>query len=316
MNKLPVLTAIALLLSACQPSGNSQSANTPAGKAASAPAAASSAGTSAAASAPVAASDVQAASAPQASGIPVVGTANAVLYDKTQCVQGHPTYCAKSNIRLPQTGISWLDALLKQRLYEDFSAEGQPAVKSDAALRKLIDHLVAESADGLKDYAAEKSAINELYDNTDFSFQYQRGRLATFRLLHDSYSGGAHNNYAESYVTVDLEKRRVLKIADIVVEGKMGALDALLQKRYDEFILADNKEYDGNNGAALIRQHKETFSKKAELTDSFELTADGQLVFHYGPYDINSYSEYSEGAAKLTVAPDKLKGILRPEYLP
>ena len=316
MNKLPVLTAIAVLLSACQPSGNSQSAATPAGKAASAPAMASSASTSAAASVPVAASDVQAASVPQASGIPVVGTASVVLYDKTQCVQGHPTYCAKSNIRLPQTGIAWLDVLLKQRLYEDFSAEGQPAVKSDAALRKLIDHHVAESADGLKNYAAEKSAINELYDNTDFSFQYQRGRLATFRLIHDSYSGGAHNNYAESYVTVDLEKRRVLNIADIVAEGKMAALDALLQKRYDEFILAGNKEYDGNNGSALIRQHKEIFSKKAELTDSFELTADGQLVFHYGPYEINSYSDYSEGAAKLTVAPDKLKGILRPEYLP
>ena len=312
MNKLPVLTAIALLLSACQPSGNSQSADTPAGKAVSAPAAASSAGTSAAAPAPVAASVVQAASAPQASGIPVVGTASAVLYDKTQCVQGHPTYCAKSNIRLPQTGIAWLDALLKQQLYEDFSAEGQPAVKSDAALRKLIDHLVAESADGLKDYAAEKSAINELYDNTDFSFQYQRGRLATFRLIHDSYSGGAHNNYAESYVTVDLEKRRVLNIADIVAEGKLAALDALLQKRYDEFILADNQEYDGNNGAALIRQHKETFSKKAELTDSFELTADG-LVFHYSPYEI---APFAAGTVKLTVAPDELKGILRPKYLP
>ena len=83
MNKLPVLTAIALLLSACQPSGNSQSADTPAGKAASAPAMASSAGTSAAASSPVAASVVQAASVPQASGIPVVGTASVVLYDKT-----------------------------------------------------------------------------------------------------------------------------------------------------------------------------------------------------------------------------------------
>ena len=312
MNKLPVLTAITVLLSACQPSGNNQSADTPAGKAVSAPAEASSAGTSAAAPAPVAASDVQAASVPQASGIPVVGTASAVLYDKTQCVQGHPTYCAKSNIRLPQTGIAWLDTLLKQQLYEDFSAEGQPAVKSDAALRKLIDHLVAESADGLKDYAAEKSAINELYDNTDFSFQYQRGRLATFRLIHDSYSGGAHNNYAESYVTVDLEKRRVLNIADIVAEGKMGALDALLQKRYDEFILADNQEYDGNNGSALIRQHKETFSKKAELTDSFELTADG-LAFHYSPYEI---APFAAGVVKLTVAPDELKGILRPEYLP
>lgn len=242
----------------------------------------------------------------------MVGTASAVLYDKTQCVQGHPTYCAKSNIRLPQTGIAWLDALLKQQLYEDFSAEGQPAVKSDAALRKLIDRLVAESADGLKDYAAEKSAINELYDNTDFSFQYQRGRLATFRLFHASYTGGAHSNYAESYITVDLEKRRVLNIADIVAEGKLAALDALLQKRYDEFILVNNQEYDGNNGATLIRQHKETFSKKAELTDSFELTADG-LAFHYSPYEI---APFAAGVVKLTVAPDELKGILRPEYLP
>lgn len=308
MNKLPILTAIAVLLSACQPSGNSQSADTPAGKAVSAPAMASSDDTSAAASASV----VQAASAPQASGIPVVGTASAVLYDKTQCVQGHPTYCAKSNIRLPQTDIAWLDALLKQQLYEDFSAEGQPAVKSDAALRKLIDHLVAESADGLKDYAAEKSAINELYDNTDFSFQYQRGRLATFRLFHNSYSGGAHNNYAESYITVDLEKRRVLKIADIVAEGKLAALDALLQEWYDAFILENNEEYNGNNGAAVIRQHKEIFSKKAELTDSFELTTDG-LAFHYSPYEI---APFAAGVVKLTVTPDELKGILRPEYLP
>ena len=312
MNRLPVLTVIALLLSACQPSGNSQSAATPSGKAASAPAMASSAGTSAAASVPVAASDVQATSVPQASGIPVVGTASVVLYDKTQCVQGHPTYCAKSNIRLPQTGIAWLDALLKQQLYEDFSAEGQPAVKSDAALRKLIDHLVAESADGLKDYAAEKSAINELYDNTDFSFQYQRGRLATFRLFHASYTGGAHSNYAESYITVDLEKRRVLNIADIVAEGKMGALDALLQEWYDAFILENNEEYNGNNGAAVIRQHKEIFSKKAELTDSFELTTDG-LAFHYSPYEI---APFAAGVVKLTVTPDELKGILRPEYLP
>ena len=325
MNKLPVLTAIAVLLSACQPPGNSQSADTPAGKAASAPAAASaiapvaasavqaaSAPAAASATAPVAASVIQAASAPQASVIPVVGTASAVLYDKTQCVQGHPTYCAKSNIRLPQTGIAWLDALLKQQLYEDFSTEGQPAVKSDAALRKLIDRFVAESADGLKNYAAEKSAINELYDNTDFSFQYQRGRLATFRLFHDSYTGGAHSNYAESYITVDLEKRRVLNIADIVAEGKLAALDALLQKRYDEFILANNQEYDGNNGAALIRQHKEIFSKKAELTDSFELTADG-LAFHYSPYEI---APFAAGVVKLTVTPDELKGILRPEYLP
>lgn len=312
MNRLPVLTAIALLLSACQPSGNSQSADTPSGKAVSAPAAASSAGTSAAASAPVAASVVQAASVPQASGIPVVGTASAVLYDKTQCVQGHPTYCAKSNIRLPQTGIAWLDDLLKQRLYEDFSAEGQPAVKPDAALRQLIDRFMAESADRLENYAAEKSAINEFYDNTDFRFQYQRGRLATFRMLHNSYTLSAHSNNAESYITVDLEKRRVLNIADIVAEGKLAALDTLLQKRYDEFILADNQEYDGNNGAALIRQHKEIFSKKAELTDSFELTSDG-LAFHYSPYEI---APFAAGVVKLTVAPDELKGILRPEYLP
>ena len=185
-------------------------------------------------------------------------------------------------------------------------------MKSDAALRKLIDHLVAESADGLKNYAAEKSAINELYDNTDFSFQYQRGRLATFRLFHNSYSGGAHNNYAESYITVDLEKRRVLKIADIVAEGKLAALDALLQEWYDAFILENNEEYNGNNGAAVIRQHKEIFSKKAELTDSFELTTDG-LAFHYSPYEI---APFAAGVVKLTVTPDELKGILRPEYLP
>ena len=111
---------------------------------------------------------------------------------------------------------------------------------------------------------------------------------------------------------MDLEKRRVLNIADIVAEGKLAALDALLQKRYDEFILADNQEYDGNNGAALIRQHKETFSKKAELTDSFELTADG-LAFHYSPYEI---APFAAGVVKLTVTPDELKGILRPEYLP
>lgn len=60
-------------------------------------------------------------------------------------------------------------------------------------------------------------------------------------------------------------KRRVLNIADIVAERVHG-FGRRCCKNGDvtEFILVNNQEYDGNNGAALIRQHKET--SKAELT--------------------------------------------------
>lgn len=208
-------------------------------------------------------------------------------------------------VSLPNTGIDWLDNLLARKMLISYAVSREENPKQfdpnkvtgneKAELKKLLEENYAESLAELKEGAtlALEKAGETLYIG-------QRGNIVTFIQPHYTYSGGAHGMYATDYVNVDVVKKRIIQLDDLVPKAKQKDLKEWLWMAYE-----DRTPLDENG-------HREFFTKKEDFTvsDNFIFTEDG-LKFVYPPYVLGSFAE---GEIGLTVPWYSVNELLAPEY--
>lgn len=192
---------------------------------------------------------------------------------------------------------------------------------------KLADACVSAYARYCRDMADGES-LGELYNRLSFTLVpcWEKEHLLTYFAATDSYGGGAHGMYTQSYTSFDTKADRRLTFEDIVLpEARQRVRLLLLEKikqHFQESVKGndDLTEVDCLHSLIDVDAVEQKFgsSTSPEAVDymksHFELNDPGLmpagLVFAYDPYEIDSFA----GGNKFFVIPyTELKGCLRPD---
>ena len=167
----------------------------------------------------------------------------------------------------------------------------------------------------LEDYAMFCSSAEEMdiqfYTHSyyhDAATTRQDSGIISLLLIDSSYCGGAHPNYTQIAYNFDLNRQRVLSLADVLYPDTCDELlERLLQKLEDRFASLE--------GYGLFPEYQETVKAlfaDSGLTPCWYFT-DDSLVIYFNCYDI---APYAAGIVKIAFPYSELEGILLAEFFP
>lgn len=115
-----------------------------------------------------------------------------------------------------------------------------------------------------------------------------------------SYTGGAHGNYGTGFANLDLKRKKVLSIDDVVTKKGKEKLPALLEKYFKI-----------QRGVPQEKTLMEAglFIDTIPVNDNFMISP-GNIMFNYVPYEIASYAD---GEIKITIPVSEISDFLKPE---
>lgn len=131
----------------------------------------------------------------------------------------------------------------------------------------------------------------------------KQDHLVTVQMNSDSFLGGAHGTEAQQYLVFDLKQKQQLKLSDLLLPNQKNQLTKLLHQQFADWVIAQKL-------ATNIKEYEDAWPFK--LSQNFYLSADG-LVLQYAEYEIGPYVV---GMPSFTIPYEKLKGIVKSEYLP
>lgn len=115
-----------------------------------------------------------------------------------------------------------------------------------------------------------------------------------------TYTGGAHGNYGSGFTNLDLKKRRVIDLKDILTAAGIKALPKLLEKNYK---LQNNIPQEKSLMEAGL------FVDTIPVNDNFIITP-GTIMFNYVPYEIASYAD---GEVKIYIPYNEISAYIKPD---
>jgi hypothetical protein len=115
-----------------------------------------------------------------------------------------------------------------------------------------------------------------------------------------TYTGGVHGNYGTGFTNLDLKKRRVIELTDILTSAGIKSLPKLLEKNYK---LQNNIPQEKSLMDAGL------FVDTIPVNDNFIITP-GTLMFNYVPYEIASYAD---GEVKIYIPYNEISAYIKPE---
>ncbi|WP_150540301.1 RsiV family protein [Actinobacillus vicugnae] len=202
---------------------------------------------------------------------------------------------------LAKTGFDWLDNLLAKQILISY----QP---TDSKIdRNLItgDELTLLKTRLEKDYQENLESLKAggtlgISRTAETIYLGQRHNIVTFFQNYDDYTGGAHSNYYTKYFNIDVNKKRIILLDDLLSPAKQVELSAMLWGYYEDHYQPDE------NG------QRETFTSKQDfyVSEDFLFTDDG-VRFIYPPYALGSFAE---GEISLTVPWYEVNQLLNTEY--
>lgn len=131
----------------------------------------------------------------------------------------------------------------------------------------------------------------------------KQDNLVTVQINSDSFLGGAHGTEAQQYLVFDLKQKQQLKLSDLLLPNQKNQLTKLLHQQFADWVITQKL-------ATNIKEYEDAWPFK--LSQNFYLSADG-LVLQYAEYEIGPYVV---GMPSFTIPYEKLKGIVKSEYLP
>ncbi|QLB20562.1 hypothetical protein A6B43_02970 [Vespertiliibacter pulmonis] len=243
--------------------------------------------------------------------IPLLQVKTAKLLDKTEIIKfekdlNNSDGVEQSNISMSistaKTGVSWLDSLLLKNILlnytnQDKKIEIQNKAITPDEVKAFFETLYQEN---IKNAKVDKSIGFEDLISTYYSGQ--RNNLAMFSQSFYNYSGGAHGISHTDYLNIDLNKKAIIQLDDVVPPKNQAKLKEQLWDLYMTTHLDDNGKFD------------DSFMKKEDfyISNNFYFTPEG-IVFVYPVYALGSYSE---GEVELSIqAYMNIDSLLNPEYV-
>lgn len=191
-----------------------------------------------------------------------------------------------------------------------------PSQVANDSLKKQFSHLffseklpISNASEYAKNY---KSAFNADYraslaageafmpwENTAIGdVVYNQNNILTFALHTNSFSGGAHGNYADMFYVFDLATGKKISKDAVFISGSTQKLSKIIYQKIKE------------NRGISDSQMKENYESTAiPVSSNFYITQKG-IGFCYNPYEITSYAE---GSDDVLVPFSELKSLLTAE---
>ena len=130
---------------------------------------------------------------------------------------------------------------------------------------------------------------------------YENEKTLTLANYISTYSGGAHNNYYTSLITISKKTGKKLQLKDVLSAEGLKLLPSLLDKVARQQFSINNKKPLDENGF---------FVNQIKATENFYVTSTG-IGFLYPTYELKSFAE---GEINLLVPKVALAKYLTPEY--
>lgn len=115
-----------------------------------------------------------------------------------------------------------------------------------------------------------------------------------------SYTGGAHGNYGTGFTNLDLKRKKVLALNDVITKKGIEKLPSLLEKYF--------KIQRGVPQEKTL-QDAGLFIDTIPVNENFMISP-GNIMFNYVPYEIASYAD---GEIKITIPYSEIESYIKPE---
>lgn len=125
-------------------------------------------------------------------------------------------------------------------------------------------------------------------------------QTVTYQIYNYSFTGGAHPNWAYTPFTYDLAAGKVLTFDSLFKPGSEAALRPLIEEALANQLGVSSPAKLGSAGIFMDQM----------FVSHNVFVSDGQIVFHYNPYDIGPYSL---GPIDVPLAPFVIEKLLTPE---
>ncbi|MFA9488356.1 MULTISPECIES: DUF3298 domain-containing protein [unclassified Mannheimia] len=200
-----------------------------------------------------------------------------------------------SFVSLPKTNFDWLNQLLINQAY-DYNEEAGRKLKNltEEEFKKHYE----EVYQGLVESVKSKPVIG--YDEyISSTFIGQRNNIATFLMTHYTYTGGAHGMHFTQYINVDLDKKAVIGLNDLISQKNQAQLKEMLWEIHSRERVDENGNYNGRGN-----------QKEFRVSEQFYFTSSG-IVFVYPPYELGAYAE---GDTEVEADWHSINKLLNPDY--
>lgn len=202
-------------------------------------------------------------------------------------------------ISTAKTGVEWLDKLLLKTIVESYVTPTAHAKKQPINDMAAVRTFFAKTYQEMKSVVQQEKPIG-YQSSLETYYDKQRNQLVTFMLFFREYSGGAHDMYYSRYLNIDINKKSILHLDDIISPENQGKVQEMLWKRYLE------EQEQAGISADYITQD-EFF-----IAQNFTFAPSG-IIFIYPIYSIGPFVE---GEKEIFLSFDELKGLLNNEYFP
>ncbi|OOS00091.1 DUF3298 domain-containing protein [Canicola haemoglobinophilus] len=196
---------------------------------------------------------------------------------------------------LSETGIEWLDQLLIKSTYN--LIDSQENIKKDNPTKQDLIKKFQQIYDELANQAKESSAFGIAFELESY-YTEQYHHIITFMNSLYSFYGGPHPFRNAYYQNIDINKRKVIEVNDIVSQHQQEKLKEILWKDYNHI---------------LIQKNIDNYIAKEDFTISKQFYFDDNgITFVYQPYEL---LPYAYGYTILVVGWEQIQDIINPEYL-
>jgi len=225
-----------------------------------------------------------------------------LLHDKPEPMARTTYLSVIPQSSFPATTRSFLLPLLSRQFgCKDERADLQTCI---AALNKAyFQNYRAEvsqwDTSGLSDPGFSSPTFNYSSDRY-IRINYNSNDLLVLEDFMSDYSGGAHGNYASSFLNIDLKAQKVLSLNDIITASDTARLIPILQKQAAAHFRLKTGE--------TLQDY--LFESKVPLTGNFYITHTG-ITFLYNPYEI---AAYAVGQVNIFVPYSSIRDLLTPTF--
>lgn len=146
--------------------------------------------------------------------------------------------------------------------------------------------------------AKQDKIMNE--ENSRIYYMGQRNNLVMFSKHYYSFSGGAHGMYSTEYLNIDVNKKAVIQLDDLVSSKNQTKLKTILWENYTRERLDENGNYDDSFMA----------KKDFYIANNFYFSPNG-ITFVYPVYVLGAYAE---GEIELSVSFEEISELLNKAY--
>lgn len=207
--------------------------------------------------------------------------------------------CSQVDIQRLETSQPWINQFLDQQILKLSNVQLSEKTAKLTTLQANVDRFMAAAK---ADSAARQRPVPYSMQVSPV-FLGELGDVARFKISAAFYTGGAHGSALDNYYNLDMQRKKQLVLADILLPQQQQALHDVVHQQYVDWVKRTAA------GTDMVQYEKDWPFK---LTQNFSLGDQG-LLLAYGQYEIGPYVV---GMPEFIIPYAQLSGILKPDYLP